>query len=136
MHLSSILLVLERRRPYGPIIRKVTRWSSTYETLKRYTQLKPHIDQKDVDFLPLLLSPTQDNCIQKPLDHLKDFESVCKKMQNEKTSILECRILFDGLLRQYSQKYPGIVKYLSNSESHGFCSEFESAVLKQMQNRE
>ena len=33
-------------------------------------------------------------------------------------------------------KNPGMVKYLSNAESHGFCSGFESAVLKQMQNRE
>ena len=56
-------------------------------------------------------------------------------MQNEKPSILACRIVFDGLLTQFSQKNRhGEIPL--ECRSHGVCSEFESAVLKQMQNRE
>ena len=50
--------------------------------------------------------------------------------------MLECRVLFDGLVKQYGEKYHCIINYLSNNEDDGFFTAFEGAVLRSLQNQE
>ena len=69
---------LRRKTTLRPIIRNVTRWSSTYEMVTRYTELKPFLDTNDIDMIPLLLSPAQEQKLNKLIQCLKDFESVQK----------------------------------------------------------
>ena len=73
---------LRRKTTLRPIIRNVTRWSLTYEMVTRYTELKPFLDTDDTDMIPLLLSPAQEQKLNKLIQCLKDFEYVsknCKK---------------------------------------------------------
>ena len=85
-----------RQKKLRSVLRNETRWSSTYEMLKRYFEIKHFPDTNDTDIAPLLPSAVKDNQLSTLLGVLKDFESVSKKLQVSCTK-REVRKLSDSL---------------------------------------
>ena len=46
---------LRKKTQLRPILRNKTRWSSTFQMIDRYTQLKAFLPQSDLELVPLLL---------------------------------------------------------------------------------
>ena len=77
--------------------------------------------------LHLLLSPVEDDQVEKHLDNLKDFESVSKTLQSDSTILSQARTLFDALLAIH----PQLNNYLGLSEnSISRYPDFEKAIDK------
>ena len=95
---------LRKLTPLRPKCANVTRWSSTYEMLLRYTQLKEflpslHLDEVD----DLLLTTRKDREIDQLLEMLTDLDSVTKALQEERLSVCDARALFDGVIGSFRQ---------------------------------
>ena len=52
--------ILKRKTKIRPVLRNVTRWSSTFTMVQRYVDLLPFIDKEDEDLAPLLPGPQED----------------------------------------------------------------------------
>ena len=119
---------LRRVTELRPIQRNVTRWSSTFEMLKRFTELKEFIDTTDAQIAPLFPSSVQQLEIQDLHTHLEKFESVSKKIQEDSTTLWEARSLFDAHLEQY----PALDHHLGASMSITHSPEFETIIYDYM----
>lgn len=107
-----------------------TRWSSTYEMLKRY------IDIKDV--LPELGMPEIDDLLLIEEDHiqvvstckkLEDIDSITKKLQDPTISISDTRALFDGMIERFSSM-DCMKQRLGPKAAIVENPQFESAIVK------
>ena len=107
--------------------RNVTRWSSTYEMLHRYSEIR--------EFLPLLeineideglLSIRENRDADSLIEELKDCETVTKALQSDSTTMADVRTLFDAI----SKEYPATEKRLLADATIVSNKTFESAVVK------
>ena len=105
----------------------MTRWSSTYEMVTRYTELKPFLDTNDIDMIPLLLSPAQEQKLNKLIQCLNDFESVSKNLQEENLNMMKARILLNSLISRYGND---LCSYIGESAPVIANPEFENAIVK------
>lgn len=113
--------------------RNVTRWSSTYDMLRRYRELKeflPKLD--DVELESILLSEEEDILVDHLCTKLRDLDSVTKELQRSNISLAEARVLFDGVI----EKYPNSKRRLGPDSNIIENKRFESAIVKIQQNRE
>ncbi len=108
-----------------PVKANVTRWSSTYSMLKRYSRIKDVI--KNINGIVVyLLTPHEDLVIEKVLRSLRDMNDVTKKMQTRGLLLCEARKMFDGLIKDY----PIMTKYLVKDAGIVQDPIFDSAVSK------
>ena len=81
-----------------PITQNDTRWSSTYNMISRYFELKPFIDTTDGDLVLLLPKAGEDFEPRKLFDSLEKFEDVSSTLQTESgIDLSDARALFDDL---------------------------------------
>ena len=92
------------------ILKNETRWSSTFELIQSYFELKEYIDVYDEDDQDFIPSAAEDTRIRALSNTLKDFESVSKHLQKDTVQISDARALFDSLLEQFPelQHYLGL----------------------------
>lgn len=111
--------------------RNCTRWSSCFEMLKRYKEIK--------NFLPLLLIPELDELLPSTLEDreinnilvkLNDLESITKTLQREDINLNDVRCLFDEVI----QEYPETATRLAMDSSIVEDSIFENAVIRILDN--
>ncbi|KAG3189857.1 hypothetical protein PC128_g11571 [Phytophthora cactorum] len=88
---------LAKLTPLRAKARNVTRWSSTYGMLQRYVKIRAYIRQLGAveDLTP---RSGKHKKLVSLLSHLEKFESVCKHLQSEATSMSEVRLLFDSVI--------------------------------------
>ena len=119
--------VLRTKTPVRPVLQNDTRWSSSFEMLSRYFELKPFIDTHDRDLLPLSLSPGEEHELKFLYEMLKDFESVSKSLQQDGLEFHDARLLFNSLFVMQ----PPLEYFLGlSSNSVSKFQEFERALLK------
>lgn len=119
---------LARSTSLLPKKRNVTRWSSSFEMLKRFMDIKEHFDPTDYEVISLLPNPKNELRLQKLLLDLTGLETVTKELQSESTNLLIGRDLFEGVM----EKYPSADKYLSSSSKIIHSPRFEDAVYKSL----
>jgi hypothetical protein len=113
-----------------PIRRNATRWSSTYQMLKRWHQIRDHVLKiaPDVEGLAELIPSAQDDIqLNTIMEQLQDFEDVTKLLQTRSgINLDDVRGLFDELML----KYPETSQYLSPDASIIHDPDFEEAIRK------
>ena len=123
---------LRTKTPLRPVLRNVTRWSSTFAMIGRYFELETFISKEDPDLVNFLPSASDHLRLRKLFEELKKFESISKKLQEETTNIAEMRILFDSILVDYSylDHYLG---YGDGTLTH--ASDFEVGIANYLQGK-
>ncbi|KUF77507.1 hypothetical protein AM587_10002609 [Phytophthora nicotianae] len=108
-----------------PVKRNVTRWSSTFTMVQRYIRIRSDI--KKVEAVEELI-PTgaKHRKLLVLFDHLKKFDSVCKRLQRDETDMAEVRLMFDALLTEY----PVMAEHLRPTAKVVHTPTFESGVVK------
>jgi hypothetical protein len=91
-----------------PVIRNVTRWSSTFLMLKRYFQLLEFLDDDDDDIAELMPSRAANKRLRALFQELRDIESVSKALQGTDVDLLDVREWFDELIAAKPQYAPFI----------------------------
>jgi hypothetical protein len=86
-----------------PKCSNATRWSSTYEMLKRYKELEaylPMLNVREID--DLMPSGRNLRDIDLLLTLMYDFQSVTKALQEEAMTMLDVRCLFDEVMGTFN----------------------------------
>ncbi|GMF48796.1 unnamed protein product [Phytophthora fragariaefolia] len=91
---------LKKHTDLHPVKRNVTRWSSTFTMLERYIRIRSEIKKvKAVE--ELIHTVGKHRKLVALFEHLKKFESICKRLQREDTDMAEVPLMFDGLVAEY-----------------------------------
>ncbi len=117
---------LRKKTDLEPIKRNATRWSSTYEMLKRFFEIKEFIDDEDEQLACHLPSGLQLLSLQKLLQDLKQFEDITKELQKAAVSLSHVRAIFDEAIEQYNM----LGKYLGHDAKIVHSPFFESGIVK------
>lgn len=105
---------------------KVSRWSSSFDMVLRYTKLceyLPPLENGDVD--AFLLTPSKNGRVCSVLESLKDLESIQKKLFNNNTIIR----FFRGLFNFVIDSYPCSSSNFSNDSNIIHYPRFQSALV-------
>jgi len=104
-----------------------TRWSSTFEMMQRYCNIRHHLPEIDhPEVQELLLSEEENSDTDALLKRLTDLNSVTVELQSDCTTLEDCRVLFDGVL----EKYPLMKDRLGDKTSMVLNPHFEEAIRK------
>jgi hypothetical protein len=117
---------LRTKTKLSPVLRNDTRWSSTYQMLKRFFEIKDFIDASDRALAVNLPSGLEIVTLQEVMKDLEEFESATKLLQDRKRTLLEVRAIFDGLL----ESYPTMHHYISSKSNFVHSPAFENGVVK------
>ncbi|RLN98007.1 hypothetical protein BBJ28_00014077 [Nothophytophthora sp. Chile5] len=117
--------VLGRATSLKPIKANATRWSSTYAMLERYVKIRDAILTVGA-VEELAPRGNAHRRVVAAVDKLKELDSVCVKLQAEKCTMADVRLLFDAC----TKKYPVMATYLSPSADIIHSPDFEAAVVK------
>ncbi|EGZ13115.1 hypothetical protein PHYSODRAFT_286546 [Phytophthora sojae] len=117
---------LKKHTDLHPIKRNVMRWSSTFTMLERYIRIRSEI--KKVEAVEELI-PTggKHRKLVVLFEHLKKFESICKRLQREDTDMAEVRAPQDVLHTPAFET--GVVKVIAGAA----LSQSETAALKRFE---
>ena len=130
---------LRSRTHVRPTRINVTRWSSIFQMLIRWSKLREPISQVDnwpQTVLEKIPTPSENQTILILINDLKKFDSVSKKLQiggNERLDLLEARSLFEGLLRDFQSKYP--LTHMRADSNIITNPNFEKGIIKILDNR-
>ncbi len=131
--LRSLILSAKPRKltTVPPIVRNVTRWSSTYEMLKRYVHVRDFFSALESDGLDTsTLSCTDNRRVDASLRRIQPIESVTKSLQSDCTTLSDTRISFDAVI----DKFPETSRRLSPRADIVHSPTFENAIVKLQQN--
>jgi hypothetical protein len=123
--------ILEHFTLLKPVQRNTTRWSSTYEMVKRYFRLEPYLK-----LMPTVTAYLPDNfqyqTLMVLLHHMRNFHSITMELQIANMDIRESRELFDQLI----DEYPEMDFYLKADAKIIHNPIFDRAVIKVVSNME
>lgn len=117
--------VLSHHTAYRVVRANATRWSSVFEMLDRYLVIREAI-QKVPAVEELMPRGAMQRRIVALHTKLVELDSVCKKLQAEKRTLADVRLLFDACL----EKYPSMEGHLKASANIVHSPVFEAAVVK------
>lgn len=111
VELSGIKKRAELRKytDFCPIKLNLTRWTSSFEMIKRFFILNKYIDLEDELMMDLSLNSKEYKELENLFEELKIFNSVTIELQKDDLNLLDARILFDALI----EKFPSSAHYLS-----------------------
>ncbi|RHY96305.1 hypothetical protein DYB31_008269, partial [Aphanomyces astaci] len=121
---------LRRVTPLRAIKLSATSWSSTFNMLKRYIELKPFllaIADHSIDVLRL--NVVEDREVTALLVTLKDLNSITLALQGDECSLLEVRQIFDTRASCQKPNFESaVVKILRGTETTMTAEECESVI--------
>lgn len=109
-----------------PVKRNATRWSSTYDMLKRFFQLLEFIDIEDIQLASLIPSGRDMLALRNLMKDLQEFESTTKLLQNSDCNLSEVRGIFDAICLIY----PDMEFYLDKNAQIVHTPDFENGIVK------
>ena len=65
----------------SPIWRNKTRWSSTFEMINRYNQIRPYVPESDLELLSLVLEDFEEDELKLLTENLTKINSVTLTLQ-------------------------------------------------------
>ena len=80
-----------------PIQRNVSKWTSSFDMVNSYSELKPHLEI----FVDLLLSPRENNDAEQLKGKAEKMLSVSEALQSESSYLVDARKLLDAVLIDY-----------------------------------
>ena len=111
----------------SPILRNKTRWSSTFEMINRYNQIRPYVPESDLDLMSLVLEDFEEDELKLLTENLTTINSVTLTLQREHgVTLSDIRTLFDGLI----SKFPDMEHHLSTSAKVVQNKDFENGIVK------
>ncbi|RHX97760.1 hypothetical protein DYB25_012277 [Aphanomyces astaci] len=121
---------LRRVTPLRAIKLSATRWSSTFNMLKRYIELKPFLLAIADDSIDVLrLNVVEDREVTALLVTLEDLNSITLALQGDECSLLEVRQIFDTRASCQKPNFESaIVKILRGTETTMTAEERESVI--------
>jgi hypothetical protein len=114
-----------------PVTRNVTRWTSTFEMIQRYKELKPFLPSlllKDSVLLDYVLTPREDHTLETLETPLLAMLDVTLSLQKEGLLLSDARAFFDALMADYKDYNLG--KYLGKDAQIIHSPTFESGLIK------
>lgn len=117
---------LRTKTKLEPITRNVTRWSSTYEMLKRFTELYEFIDKDDPTLAPDIPTSMELIALKDLRKDMDQFQSTTILLQDSKRNLIEVRGIFDEML----EHYPMMDYYLASDGGIVHSPDFENAIVK------
>ncbi|ETM00843.1 hypothetical protein L917_02486 [Phytophthora nicotianae] len=116
---------LAKQTELKPIKRNTTRWSSTFEIIHRYKLIRDMIRPVDAveEFIPAGATHKK---VVGLLELLKKLDSVCKVLQDDRTTMADVRVLFDQVI----DDYPVMASHLRSSAKIVQSPTFEGALIK------
>eukprot|EP00475_Leptophrys_vorax_P036823 TRINITY_DN6283_c0_g1_i2.p1 TRINITY_DN6283_c0_g1~~TRINITY_DN6283_c0_g1_i2.p1 ORF type:complete len:185 (+),score=52.94 TRINITY_DN6283_c0_g1_i2:231-785(+) len=116
-----------------PVLRNKTRWSSSFDMIKRYAEMYDALDPRDPDLADVLPTAQDHRRIMETILPLMESLSVhTALLQSADLTLPDVRALFDSLIADDHS----FVQYLSPTSAIVKDSLFESAVVKILDNRE
>jgi hypothetical protein len=108
-----------------PLKANTTRWSSTYAMVDRYVAIQDAIRNVAAveDLVPRGAAHRRIVALHAKL---KELDSVCNKLQYERRTLAEVRVLFDACI----EKHPVMKEHLSAGANIVHSAAFENAVVK------
>lgn len=117
---------LRTKTDLEPIIRNVTRWSSTYEMLKRFFRLHEFLDTTDGVLARNIPTPMEMIALKDLMVDMEQFQTSTVLLQDAKRNLQEVRAIFDEMLKYY----PSMKYHLSSDGGVVHSPEFENAIVK------
>ena len=111
----------------SPILRRKTRWSSTFEMINRNNQIRPYVPESDLELMSLVLEDFEEDELKLLTENLTKNNSVTLTLQREHgVTLSDIRTLFDGLI----SKFPDLEHHLSTSAKVVQNKDFENGIVK------
>jgi len=131
IHFRTPLVALKLRdeTPLKAIVRNVTRWSSTYEMIKRYLSLHfsiINISNYHEATKALCLSLDEHNEIELLFNALTDLEKATVYLQRDNLTLMAAKMYFEHLIGLY----PSLTPQLGSDAKVVKFKKFESALFK------
>ncbi|KAH9141556.1 hypothetical protein AeRB84_014268, partial [Aphanomyces euteiches] len=118
-----------------PVIRNVTRWSSTFAMIQRYNQLRDLIDRRDKELIPFLLTPNEDDEIELWEASLRRVNDITIALQSDKTTLFDARALLDGVVA-LNLPHADPTLHITRDAKIVKCVDFECGIVKVLGDRE
>lgn len=116
-----------------PVLRNVTRWSSTFEMISRYFELKEFLIRMDdpaiSDLLPL---PAEERDLKSVFSTLEKFESITVALQQPSLDLRDARVLMDDVIEHHQ----AMAHYLAPDALIVHSVSFESGIVKILSGQE
>jgi hypothetical protein len=109
---------------YCPIIENKTRWSSTYQMIRRFLRIQNELSSV-VEILSFLPNHLEVDLLQRGFEEMKKFDSITVMLQREGMSFVESRQIFDLFL----EDFPTFKHYLADDAKIVEDKLFESSVM-------
>ncbi|ETM38746.1 hypothetical protein L914_15071 [Phytophthora nicotianae] len=95
---QALMSFVRLKTPHRPVIRQDTRWSSTFEMVRRFFKLLEFLDADDDEIMEILPLPAANKRLRTLHQELRDIESVVKALQGHDVDLLDVREWFDELI--------------------------------------
>jgi len=115
-----------------PVVQNDTRWSSAHEMIKRYTRLRPVLDQHFNDeqiLLDFFLTPRENQELANLSETMDILNSVTVALQKDDIDMSSVRLLFDEVLRRV-ESLDKQHKYLHTDSPIVKDPDFENGIVK------
>lgn len=125
----SLLLSARLRKltDLRPKVRNITWWSSTYEMLRWYVQIRQVVAKLESDEIDAMTLSSSENCrVESLILQIEPLSSLTKALQHDSLTVCEDKVFFDAVI----EKYPESTDCLSASAGIIHCPNFESALVK------
>ncbi|ETL32353.1 hypothetical protein L916_15105 [Phytophthora nicotianae] len=109
---QALMSFVRLKTALRPVIRQDTRWSSTFEMVRRYFKLLEFLDADDDEIMEILPLPAANKRLRTLHQELRDIESVVKALQGHDVDLLDVREWFDELIAAKPQYARYIVQRL------------------------
>jgi BED zinc finger len=128
MKKASTLKVAAKLRQltaYSTVRENDTRWSSTYQMIKRFFKIQSHLSVL-AELLEWLPSHLETDILSKAYRSLTKFDQITVMLQREGMTFVEARKIFNEVLKDY----PEFAHHLGTSASIVENPTFEKAIMK------
>ena len=93
---------LKQLTKYSCVKANDTRWSSTYNMVRRYFQIQPQLSAL-MELLELLPTPVEVDTLSRGFRHLSNFDTITIMLQRDGIPFVEVRNIFDVLVANFPE---------------------------------